>query len=129
VVTGLAPWCNGASLADFTKCISPSGVGSVCQLDAGTYQLETRLHIARSNITVKGTITKSLADTTLRRAPGSTEPLLNLGFDQSPNLTSITVRDFTFDGGGFQSNGDSIDSEVLITSVKSLLVTNCTAPS
>ena len=93
VVTGLAPRCNGASLADFTKCIGAQGQGSVCQLDAGTYPLSIPLTIGRSNITVKGTITKSLADTTLLRAPGSTRALM-AAYDQTPNLTSITVRDF-----------------------------------
>ena len=42
---------------------------------------------------------------------------------KTPNLTSITVRDLTFDGGGGQNSG--IDTEVRFQSVKSLLITNC----
>lgn len=122
VVTCVAPQCNGASLADFMKCIGPQGQGSVCQLDAGTYELNIPLGIGRSNITVKGTFTKSLADTTLRRSPGSTRALM-AAYDQTPNLTSITVREFTFDGGGGEMSG--IEPDLHLISVKSLLITNC----
>ena len=56
LVAALGPGCYAASLADFTKCISAQGQGSVCQLDAGTYQLNVPFTIGRSNITVRGTI-------------------------------------------------------------------------
>ena len=119
-----SPWCMAASLADFTRCISPQGQGPVCQLDAGDYQLQTPFAIGRSNLTIKGTFTKSLADTTLRRAPGSTRALI-AAYDRSPNLAGITIRDFTFDGGGARPDADSIETDVRMISVKSLLITNC----
>jgi parallel beta helix pectate lyase-like protein len=112
-----------ASLADFTKCIGPQGQGPVCQLDTGTYVLSLPLQMGRSNITVKGTIQTSRADTTLRRTPGSKRGLL---VNYLTGLSSITVRDFTFDGAGDQQTGDtsSIEAEVRFNAVKSLLLTN-----
>jgi hypothetical protein len=113
------------SLAEFTKCIGPQGQGPVCQLDAGTYQLSLPLVIGRSNITVKGTATSSRADTTLRRSPGSTRALL-ASYAQNPNIGSITIRDFTFDGARNQQSAtaSSFEPDVRLISVESLLITN-----
>jgi hypothetical protein len=113
------------SLADFTKCISPQGQGPVCQLDAGIYQLSLPLVIGRSNIAVKGTVTSSRADTTLRRSPGSTRALL-ASYAQNPNLRSITIRDFTFDGARDQQSAaaTSFEPDVRLISVESVLITN-----
>lgn len=115
---------KGSSLADFTNCIGAQGQGPVCQLDAGNYQLSVPLQIARSNITVKGTIVTSLADTTLQRAPGSARGLLVSTY--GGNIRSITVRDFTFDGNRIQqtATASSIEPEVRFISVNSFLITH-----
>src|SRR5260221_3388166 len=86
VFLGVVQRSDADSLANFTKCISPQGQSSVCQLDAGVYDLSSTLVIVRSNITVKWTITSSLGDTTLRRSAGlASGPLLKSAW----NLTSI----------------------------------------
>lgn len=91
-----ASLCNGASLTDFARCMSAQGQGSVCQLDSGTYVLNAPLMIGRSNLTIRGGNPNSAADTVLQRAPGYTGALLR---DPYPGaLTSISIRDLTFDG-------------------------------
>jgi hypothetical protein len=126
---GLIQACSVASLADFTKCIGPQGMGAVCQLDTGTYPLSTQLQIGRSNITIKGTILTSPSDTILQRAPGWHYSLL---IDVGPPSTAtpvanITVRDMTFDGNRSQNTDvwSSYFAELMINTTKSLLVTNC----
>jgi parallel beta helix pectate lyase-like protein len=100
-----------------------AGAGPVCQLDAGTYVLSLPLVIERSNITVKGTIKTSRSDTTLRRAPGSNRGIL---VNYAVGLSSITVRDLTFDGARDQQTGlpGSFETDVRFNSVKSLLLNN-----
>jgi hypothetical protein len=117
--------CPAASLAAFTTCIGPQGTGTVCQLDAGTYQISSTLFIGRSNITIEGSTATSPGATVLQRAPGFTNTLLR---DPYPNgLTSITVRDFTFDGNRAQNAAtySTYSPDVQIFTTASLLITNC----
>jgi hypothetical protein len=116
------------NLQQFTQCIGPQGTGPVCQLDAGTYPLSQQLLIARSNITIKGTIQTSNRDTTLQRAPGWQYSLL---IDIGPPLTlppvaNVTIRDLTFDGNKAQTNGSfSYFGELYFSTTKSVLIANC----
>jgi len=126
---GLVRTCSAASLADFTKCIGPQGVGPVCQLDAGTYPLSTQLYIGRSNITTKGTVLTSASDTVLQRAPGFVYSLI---IDVSPPSTAppvsnITIRDLTFDGNRSQNTQlySSYFAELNVNTTRSILITNC----
>ena len=73
------------NLQAFIQCIGPHGTGPVCQLDAGTYSLNSQLLFTRSNITIKGTIITSASDTVLQRAPGWRYGLL---VDPGPPATS-----------------------------------------
>src|SRR5579872_3322647 len=120
---GLIQACSAASLASFTTCIGPQGVGTVCQLDAGTYQISSTLFIGRSNITMKGATATSPGATVLQRAPGFTNSLLR---DQYPNgFTSITIRDLTFDGNRAQNSAvySSYSPDISIFTTRSLLIT------
>lgn len=132
LITVLAlPLCSaiGANMADFIRCIGPQGQGPVCQLDPGTYQINSTLLIRRSNITIKGTIINSRRDTTLQRAPAFNGILLAdpFAFTATPILTSVTIRDFTFDGNRDQQSRDfrSFGADVFFFTTKSVLVTNC----
>ena len=124
LAAGLVQGCKAASLDAFTQCIGPQGQGPVCQLDAGVYQLSAPLTIGRSNITIEGTILNSLADTTLQRAPGSTRGLLASYQQGNPGISSITVRNFTFDGARDQQLAPlgSQEPDARFISVNSLLI-------
>ena len=116
-----------ADIAEFTRCIGPDGVGPVCQLDSGTYQIQSTLLIGRSNITLKGTVVDSRRATILQRAPGFTDILMadQFSITSTPILTSITIRDFVFDGNRSQFPGDPNIIDLLITTTRSVLVANC----
>jgi len=119
----------GANLAAFTACIGSDGHGAVCQLDPGTYSIASTLSIARSNITIKGTIVTSPRDTVIQRAPGFQGSLLRDPSSQAgtPVLNAITLRDLTIDGNRNLNTSayTSYQPDVSFFSTKSLLVTNC----
>ena len=74
----LSPLINQLSaltFAEFVRCVGSNGQGSVCQLDPGQYTVNSTIFIGRSNVTIKGTINTSVANTTLQRAPGFTGAL------------------------------------------------------
>jgi hypothetical protein len=58
------------SFPDFVQCVSASGHGPVCKLDAGIYPVSETIALGRSNITIEGTVLGSLLETTLQRAAG-----------------------------------------------------------
>jgi hypothetical protein len=113
---------HALSLQEFITCIGAQGQGSVCQLDAGTYQISSTLFIGRSNVTIKGTQVNSVPGTVLQRPPGMINPLL-----RAANLSSITFRDLTFDGNRAAqpaAYNSGIQPELAIFTVQSVLIAN-----
>jgi hypothetical protein len=96
----------------------------VCELDDGIHQVSSTLLIGRSNITIKG---NSSRRTILQRSPGFRAPLLRDIFPNPVRLTSITIRDLTFDGNRSQQMGTaaSFNPELFVLGIKSILVGNC----
>jgi hypothetical protein len=86
------------SFQDFVQCVGASGQGAVCQLDPGIYPVSETIGIGRSNMTITGTVLGPLLETTLQRAPGFNGALLTDVNAIGTTLTSITIRDLTFDG-------------------------------
>lgn len=97
ILAGAARSVSGMDLNAFRFCISASGSGSVCQLDAhfgGPYLISYPLEVGRSFITVKGTFWTSRGDTTLQRSVASAYPIMKL----AAGVSNATIQDFTFDG-------------------------------
>jgi len=111
------------SLQDFVQCVSASGQGAVCRLDAGIYPVSETISIGRSNITIEGTVLKYLLETTLQRAPGFDGALLT-DVNVGTTLNSVTIRDLTFDGNRDENGAPyySYNPDVSIFVVKQLRV-------
>lgn len=131
----LSPLTNRLSaltFAQFVQCVGSNGQGSVCQLDTGQYAVSSTILIGRSNITLKGTMNTSVANTTLQRAPGFTNALIRDLFSlipstDQPNLRSVTIQDLTIDGNRSQNLASftSYAPELQIFGIASVLMSNC----
>jgi hypothetical protein len=82
------------NLTDFTTCVSSSGSGTTCPLDAGSYSVLSTIPIRRNGITVTGTLVSGAIDTTLQRTStlGAGNPILII------EATGVTVENLTLDG-------------------------------
>jgi Right handed beta helix region len=116
------------SFQDFVQCVGASGQGAVCRLDAGIYPVSETISIGRSNITIEGSVMKSLLETTLQRAPGFNGALLTDVNAIGTTLHSITIRNLTFDGNRDENVAPyySYNPDVSIFVVKNLRVEGCT---
>ncbi len=118
--------CWALSFADFSRCVGAQGQGRVCQLDSGTYPVNTTINIARSNITILGGSSRA-GDTILQRAPGFQDPIFRDLSPPSAGLTGITIRSLTLDGNRSQMTlrYSSYAPEVSFFTTKSVLVSDC----
>jgi hypothetical protein len=125
LVGGAALPCVADPLIAFTRCISATGQGPVCRIEAGTYAISTSLVIGRSNITLEGA-TENASDTTFVRAAGFTGALLQDPLPGSASLHSVTIRNLTLDGNRQQQSGTfgGFAPDAAFYSTKGILFTN-----
>lgn len=121
------PTAGALSFPDFVQCVGAGGQGTVCRLDGGIFPVSETIAIGRSNMTIAGTVLGPLLETTLQRAPGFNGALLTDVNAIGTTLTSITIRDLTFDGNrdGNVAPYYSYNPDVSIFVIKKLVVERC----